>query len=157
MKKIAIGDSVPTFAFECTDTKIHSFNDLLGQNIVLYFYPRDNTPGCTMEGRDFKLLNDSLSLFNTRVLGVSRDSIQSHEKFCSKLGLPFPLISDPDEKLCKYFDVMIENNFLLRFLLGIERTTFLIDKHGIIKEIWRKVKVRGHANEVLNSVKKLTL
>ncbi len=155
MKKIAIGDNVPTFTFDCTDPKIHSFNDLLGQNIILYFYPRDNTRGCTIEGRDFKSLNDTLTQLNTRVIGVSRDSIHSHEKFCSKLGLPFPLISDPNEKLCQYFGVMIENNFLLRFLLGIERTTFLIDKNGIVKQIWRKVKVIGHANEVLEAVNRL--
>ena len=153
MKKIAIGDRVPTIRFECTDPTLHSFQDLRGKNIVLYLYPKDNTPGCSLEGRDFRTLHEPFLQLNTRVIGVSRDSIHSHEKFCSKLGLPFPLISDPKEELCRYFNVIIENNKLLRFLLGIERTTFLIDKNGFIKHIWRKVRARGHAQEVLQVVK----
>lgn len=155
MNKIAVGDRVPDFRFDCTDPKIHSFNSLLGKNIVLYFYPKDNTPGCTKEGKDFSTLYQEFSSLNTQILGVSRDSLDCHQKFCEKLRLPFPLITDKNEKLCQYFDVVIKNNFLLRLILGIERVTFLIDAHGVIRHIWRKVKVRGHAQEVLHAVKKL--
>lgn len=153
MNKIAIGDLVPPFEFECTDPNLHSFQDLRGKNIVLYFYPKDNTPGCSLEGRDFKSLYEPFLQLNTQVIGVSRDSLKSHEKFCSKLELPFPLITDANEVLCRYFDVIIKNNKLLRFLLGIERTTFLIDKEGVIQHIWRKVSARGHAQEVLSVIK----
>jgi peroxiredoxin Q/BCP len=155
LKKLNIGDSAPDITFECTDPNIHSFKDLLGKNVVLYFYPKDNTPGCTLEGRDFKNLHDEFAKSNTRVLGVSRDSISSHQKFCDKLGLPFPLISDPDEKLCAYFNVIIEKNMFARLIMGIERSTFLIDSKGVVRQIWRKVKVTGHAQAVLSAVKDL--
>lgn len=153
MKKIAIGDPVPHFTFKCTDPNLHSFADLLGSNIVLYFYPKDNTPGCTLEGRDFKILHPSFLECNTRVLGVSRDDLLCHEKFSTKLGLPFALITDSDEKLCQYFNVVIENNKILRFLMGIERTTFFIDSQGIIRHIWKKVRAKGHAQQVLDAVR----
>ncbi|MCS5709098.1 peroxiredoxin [Candidatus Berkiella cookevillensis] len=155
MKKISIGDPVPNFTFNCTDPNLHSFADLLGSNIVLYFYPKDNTPGCTLEGRDFKILHPSFLECNTRVLGVSRDNLLCHEKFSTKLGLPFALITDPDEKLCQYFNVVIENNIILRFLMGIERTTFFIDDQGIIRHIWKKIRAKGHAQQVLDTVKKI--
>lgn len=155
MKKIAIGDSVPDFTFSCTDSSIHSFADLRGSNVVLYFYPKDNTPGCTLEGKDFKKLHESFLKYNTRILGVSRDNLLCHDKFSAKLDLPFALISDPDEALCKYFNVVIKNNFILRFLLGIERTTFFIDTNGIIRHIWKNVRAKGHAVEVLEKAKEL--
>ncbi len=152
MKEIAIGDSVPDFQFTCTDPNIHSFKDLLGQPFVLYFYPKDNTPGCTIEGKDFKSLNPQFAKLNARILGVSRDTLKSHEKFCAKLELPFPLISDEEEKLCQYFNVLIEKNMFLRVFLGIERSTFLIDANGKVRQLWRKVKVKGHAQAVLESL-----
>ncbi|MFI4937479.1 MAG: peroxiredoxin [Candidatus Berkiellales bacterium] len=155
MNKIAVGDPAPDFGFESTDPSIHSFKDLLGKNIVLYFYPKDNTPGCTLEGQNFKALYPAFLEVNTQILGISRDLLASHQKFCAKLGLPFPLITDRDEKLCKYFNVIIEKNMFARLVFGIERSTFLIDEKGIIRHIWRKVKVNHHAEEVLSFVKNM--
>lgn len=155
MGKLDVGDVVPTFNFECTDSKITSLNDLKGQNIILYFYPKDNTPGCSLEGRDFTALNKEFTQLNTRILGVSRDSLKSHDKFCLHVGLTFPLIADTDEKLCQYFGVLIEKNMFLRIFLGIDRSTFLIDTNGVIQHVWRKVKAKGHASEVLEMVREL--
>lgn len=155
MKTANIGETIPDFSFVSTDANLRSFKDLLGQNIVLYFYPKDNTPGCTQEGKDFAELNKEFLKANTCIIGVSRDSLTSHQKFCAKLSLPFPLITDPNEALCKYFEVMIEKNMFKKFFLGIERSTFLIDSKGKIKQAWRKVKVKGHAQEVLNAAKNL--
>ena len=157
MKKLSQGQSVPLFTFECTDPNIRSFKDLQGHNFVLYFYPKDNTPGCTVESKAFRDLHSELLKLNTRVLGVSRDNLASHQKFCSKLELPFPLISDPEEKLCEFFNVLIEKNMFLRKFLGIERSTFLIDQKGVIRHVWRKVKVKGHAEEVLKAAKNAML
>ncbi len=155
MIKVTAGDPVPDFAFECTNPHVQSFSDLIGQNVVLYFYPRDNTPGCTQEGKDFRSLYPQFASAHTKLLGISRDSLPSHKKFCDKLDLPFPLISDKDEKLCQYFGVVIEKNMFARLVFGIERSTFLIDKKGIIRKVWRNVKVSNHAQEVLDSVREL--
>lgn len=155
MSKIAIGDKIPSMSFETTNESITSFADLKGKNFILYFYPKDNTPGCTLESKDFRDLYLEFLKIDTPIIGVSRDSIGSHEKFCSKFSLPFPLISDKDEKVCKAFGVIIEKNMFARLVLGIERSTFLIDKEGIVKQVWRKVKVKGHAQEVLEAAKKL--
>lgn len=155
MSKISEGDKVPPLSFETTDSKITSFDAYKGQNIVLYFYPKDNTPGCTLEGKDFRDLHQEFAKANTQILGVSRDSLASHEKFCSKLNLPFPLITDKEETVCKAFGVIIEKNMFARLVFGIERSTFLIDERGVVRQIWRKVKVKGHANEVLKAAKSL--
>jgi peroxiredoxin Q/BCP len=155
MEKLGIGDKIPSLTFETTNESITSFDELKGKNIVLYFYPKDNTPGCTMESKDFRDLHLAFSKCNTQIVGVSRDSLGSHEKFCSKFSLPFPLISDKDEKVCQAFGVIIEKNMFARLILGIDRSTFLIDKNGIIKKAWRKVKVKGHAQEVLEATKEL--
>lgn len=155
MKKIELGDKIPSLTFETTNESITSFDDVKGKNIVLYFYPKDNTPGCTIESKDFRDLNLEFSKLNTQIIGVSRDSMGSHEKFCSKFSLPFPLISDKDEKVCQAFGVIIEKNIFARLILGIDRSTFLIDKNGIVKKAWRKVKVKGHAKEVLEATKQL--
>lgn len=152
---LSLGDPVPPFQFQCTDPNIHSFSDLLGQNIVLYFYPKDNTPGCTQEGKDFRDLSDAFTKANTLILGISRDSMASHAKFCAKLALPFPLISDPEETLCRLFGVMIEKNMFKKFFLGIDRSTFLIDSKGILRQIWRNVRVKGHAQTVLEAAQAL--
>jgi peroxiredoxin Q/BCP len=122
---------------------------------VLYFYPKDNTPGCTTEGEDFRDNHRKLRARKTRVFGVSRDSLTSHENFRKKHGFPFELISDPDEKLCKLFDVIKEKNMYGRKVLGIERSTFLIDENGVLAREWRKVKVKGHVDEVLEAIKAL--
>ena len=146
---------VADFTAEATRGKTIRLKDLRGQNVVLYFYPKDSTPGCTTEGRDFSRLHAKFRRQKTIVLGVSRDSIASHEKFRAKQEFPFDLISDPDEKLCKAFDVIHEKSLYGRKFMGVVRSTFLIDKAGKLREEWRKVKVAGHAEEVLEAVKAL--
>lgn len=131
-------------------------SDLQGKNIVIYFYPKDNTPGCTTEGQAFRDLYDEFQALNTEIFGVSRESLKSHENFKSKQSFPFELISDPNELLCKQFDVIKLKKLYGKEYLGIERSTFLIDSKGVLRKEWRKVKVDGHAEEVLNAVKSLT-
>ena len=136
------------------DQQIH-LKDLRGKNVVLYFYPKDSTPGCTTEGRDFSAMHSKFKRAKTVILGVSRDSIASHEKFKEKQGFPFDLLSDPDERLCKQFDVIHEKSLYGRKFMGVVRSTFLIDAEGTLRQEWRKVKVKGHAEEVLEAVKAL--
>ena len=146
---------VADFTADATsDTKVR-LQDLRGQNVVLYFYPKDSTPGCTTEGRDFSALHARFKRQKTVIFGVSRDSLASHEKFKAKQGFPFELISDPDEKLCKKFDVIHEKTLYGRKFMGVVRSTFLIDAEGKLRKEWRKVKVSGHAEEVLEAVKSL--
>ena len=146
---------VADFTAEATRNKTIRLKDLRGQKVVLYFYPKDSTPGCTTEGRDFTQLHARFRRQKTVILGVSRDSIASHEKFREKQGFPFDLISDPDEKLCKAFDVIQEKSLYGRKFMGVVRSTFLIDADGKLRKEWRKVKVKGHAEEVLGAVKAL--
>lgn len=146
---------VADFTAAATRGKTIRLKDLRGQNVVLYFYPKDSTPGCTTEGRDFSRLHARFRRQKTIVLGVSRDSIASHEKFRAKQEFPFDLISDPDEKLCKAFDVIHEKSLYGRKFMGVVRSTFLIDKAGKLRGEWRKVKVAGHAEDVLEAVKGL--
>lgn len=146
---------VADFTANATQDKNIRLKDLRGQNVVLYFYPKDSTPGCTTEGRDFSGLHAKFRRQKTVILGVSRDSIASHEKFRAKQEFPFDLISDTDEKLCKAFDVIHEKSLYGRKFMGIVRSTFLIDKDGKLRAEWRKVKVSGHAEEVLEAVKAL--
>ena len=129
--------------------------DFKGENLVLYFYPKDDTPGCTTEGKDFTRLYKKFRSSNTRILGVSRDSLSSHEKFKKKYNYVFDLVSDPDEKLCRAFGVIKEKNNFGKKVLGIERSTFVLDKKGTLVKEWRKVKVDGHAQKVLEFVKTL--
>jgi peroxiredoxin Q/BCP len=143
------------FTADATRGKTIRLKDLRGQNVVLYFYPKDSTPGCTTEGRDFSRLHSKYRRQKTVVLGVSRDSIASHEKFRAKQEFPFDLLSDPDEKLCKAFDVIHEKSLYGRKFMGVVRSTFLIDKDGKLRGEWRQVKVNGHAEEVLEAVKAL--
>jgi peroxiredoxin Q/BCP len=143
---------IADFVSEATGDQKIRLKDLRGQNVVLYFYPKDSTPGCTLEGQDFKALHRKFKRQNTVILGVSRDSIASHEKFKAKQKFPFELLSDPDEKLCKIFDVIHEKTLYGRKFMGVVRSTFLIDTNGKLREEWRKVKVKGHADEVLERV-----
>ena len=146
---------VADFTADATsDTKVR-LKDLRGKNVVLYFYPKDSTPGCTTEGRDFSALHGRFKRQNAVIFGVSRDSLASHEKFKEKQGFPFELISDPDETLCKKFDVIHEKTLYGRKFMGVVRSTFLIDAEGKLRREWRKVKVSGHADEVLEAVKSL--
>jgi len=129
--------------------------DAAGKKLVIYFYPKDMTSGCTRESQDFRDLYSAFRKAGVDVVGVSRDSVKSHDKFTEKEKLPFPLLSDEDEKLCKLFDVIHEKSLYGRKYLGIERSTFLLDGTGILRREWRKVKVPGHAEEVLEAAKSL--
>ena len=155
MSKIKIGKKIPEFAAPATSGQTISLSALKGRRLVLYFYPKDSTPGCTIEGRDFRDNAKKFKALNTIILGVSRDSLKSHENFRDKECFPFDLLSDADEKLCKLFDVIKEKNMYGKKVMGIERSTFLIDENGMLRNEWRKVKVEGHVAEVLDAVRKL--
>ena len=155
MSKASLGKPVPDFTLPATGGKDVSLSDFRGKNVVIYFYPKDSTPGCTTEGQDFR---DSIHTFrrrNTVILGISRDSIKSHENFKAKQEFPFELLSDAEEQACRLFDVIKEKNMYGRKVLGIERSTFLIDAEGVLRREWRKVTVSGHVEEVLEAVKAL--
>ncbi len=153
MKKAELGKKIPAFELPATGDKNIKLSGLTGNNIVLYFYPRDSTPGCTLEGQDFRDQHLKFKRRNTIVLGVSRDSIKSHENFKAKQKFPFDLLSDADETLCKMFDVIKMKNMYGKKVRGIERSTFLINDKGVLKQEWRKVKVDGHIEEVLEAIK----
>lgn len=144
---------VADFKCAATGDQTVQLKSLRGKKVVIYFYPKDNTPGCTTESKDFGDLHGKFKRQNTVILGVSRDSLASHEKFKAKFGFPFELLSDPDEKVCRKFDVIREKTLYGRKFMGVERSTFLIDKAGKLRQEWRKVKVKGHAAEVLEAVK----
>ncbi|MGW8248866.1 MAG: peroxiredoxin [Acidiferrobacterales bacterium] len=155
MTKPAIGKPVSDIKLTLNGGKTAKLSDYKGQNLVLYFYPKDNTAGCTTEGQDFR---DNYTKFRRRktvVLGVSRDSVASHDKFKEKHKFPFDLVSDPDEKLCKKFDVIKEKNMYGKKVMGIERSTFILDDKGVLRAEFRKVKVAGHVEAVLEAIKKL--
>ena len=155
MPKPKINNKAPIFKGPCTNNKEVNLSDLKGQNVVLYFYPKDSTPGCTTEGQDFRDLKSQFTKANTIIFGLSRESIKSHENFKAKEKFNFELISDPDEKICKKYDVIKEKSMYGRKYMGIERSTFLIDANGKLVQEWRKVKVTGHAKEVLEAAKEL--
>lgn len=144
---------VADFKCAATGDRTVQFKLLRGKKVVLYFYPKDATPGCTTEGQDFRDLHAKFRRQNTVVFGVSRDSIRSHEKFRDKQKFPFELLSDPDENLCRQFDVIREKTLYGRKFMGVERSTFLLDENGRLRAEWRKVKVKGHAAAVLDAVK----
>ncbi|MEM7431305.1 MAG: peroxiredoxin [Pseudomonadota bacterium] len=147
---------VGDFKAEATSDTNVQLKALRGQNVVLYFYPKDSTPGCTLEGQDFRDLHSKFKRRKTVIFGISRDSLASHEKFKAKQSFPFELISDPDETLCRKFDVIREKTLYGRKFMGIERSTFLIDADGKLRGEWRKVKVKGHAQAVLDAVPELS-
>ena len=152
---VEVGKKVSAFKLPATGEQTISLTSLKGKNIVLYFYPRDSTPGCTTEGQNFR---DSMAKFkrqNCAILGVSRDTIASHEKFKEKQKFSFDLLSDTEEELCNLFEVIKLKNMYGKKHLGIERSTFLINDKGVLKQEWRKVKVNGHVDEVLIAVKAL--
>ena len=152
---VKIGEPVPAFDLPATGDKQLGLKDFAGQQLVLYFYPKDNTPGCTREGQDFRDHYAALQAANTAVVGVSKDSVRKHENFCSKHEFPFDLISDEDEVLGKIFDVIKEKNMYGRKYMGIERSTFLIDADGVLRVEWRKVRVPGHVEAVLEAAQTL--
>jgi thioredoxin-dependent peroxiredoxin len=156
MPKVALNKPVPDFERPATGDKTVGLSDFKGkQHVVLYFYPKDDTSGCTTEGKDFADAYGKLKKRKVAVLGVSRDSIKSHEKFREKYGFPFDLLSDEDESLCTLFDVIRMKNMYGKQVRGIERSTFLIDKDGMLRREWRKVKVPGHVDEVLEATGEL--
>jgi peroxiredoxin Q/BCP len=155
MSKVKIGGKVPDFTLPATGEQDIALSDFSGKRVVVYFYPKDSTPGCTTEGQDFR---DKINTFRRRktvVLGISRDSLKSHENFKAKQQFPFELLSDSDEKACRLFDVIKEKNMYGKKVMGIERSTFLIDEQGVLRREWRKVKVPGHVDEVLEAIQEL--
>jgi thioredoxin-dependent peroxiredoxin len=155
MTKIAVGKKFPSISVAQSDGAMWKSSDSLGKNLVLYFYPKDMTSGCTIESQNFRDLSAAFKKAQAQVLGVSRDSCASHVKFRAKEKLPFELLADTDEKLCKLFDVIKEKNMYGKKVMGIERSTFLFDTKGVLIREWRKVKVDGHAAEVLATVQAL--
>jgi thioredoxin-dependent peroxiredoxin len=154
MSKPTVGKKIGLFKAITAAAALRS-EDLLGRPYVLYFYPKDDTPGCTLEGKDFRDRHADFGKLGVRVLGVSRDSPASHAKFQQKYALPFELVSDADEKLCKLFDVIKDKNMYGKKVRGIERSTFLVDREGVLRKEWRKVKVDGHVAEVLAAAAEL--
>lgn len=146
---IKIGDNVPNISLTCNEEHQVNLKDLKGKKIVLYFYPKDDTPGCTQEAKDFRDNLDKFLKLNTLVIGVSKDSIVKHQKFVDKYDLPFMLLSDEHGKLCEYFGVWVEKSMFGKKYMGIERSTFIIDENSQLVADWRKVKVKGHVENVL--------
>jgi len=155
MSSVTLGNSVPNFESISTGDKSIQLSDYHGKYLILYFYPRDNTPGCTTEGQNFRDKIAEFEALNTAILGVSRDSLRVHEGFKAKQCFPFDLLSDQEESLCNLFDVIKMKNMYGKQVRGIERSTFLIDPNGILIHEWRKVKVKVHIDEVLQIVKEL--
>ena len=149
-----LGKPAPAFTVQSTIGQI-TLAQCLGRAVVLYFYPKDNTPGCTTETENFRDLYNDFLQANCAIVGASRDSLKSHENFSNKLGLPFPLIADPDESLCALYQVMKLKNMYGKQVRGIERSTFLIDTKGNLARVWRGAKVPGHAQEVLEAARAL--
>lgn len=152
---VAIGETVPDIELPATGDKTLKLSDLRGKRVVLYFYPKASTPGCTQEGLDFTAAQDALAEFNTVIVGASRDGIKAQENFKVKQGFGFDLLSDKEEALCKAFDVIKVKKMYGKESLGVERSTFLIDAQGVLRREWRGVKVKGHVDEVLEAVRAL--
>jgi peroxiredoxin Q/BCP len=152
---VSTGKKVANFSLAATGDQTLSLEDFKGSNLVIYFYPKDSTPGCTTQGRDFRDAYPAFRDAGTHILGVSRDSLRSHENFKAKQEFPFDLLSDPDEELCRLFDVIHEKNMYGRKVMGIVRSTFLLDGAGILRQEWRKVRVKGHVDEVLAAAQSL--
>jgi len=155
MTSVALNQPIPDFEVPATGDQTIRPADLRGRNIVIYFYPKDNTPGCTTEGQDFRDRITDFEDQDTVILGVSRDGLRAHENFRSKYQFPFHLISDKDETLCKLFDVIKLKKLYGKEHMGIQRSTFLFDKDGVLRNEWRDVKVPGHVDEVLETVRQL--
>lgn len=155
MSTTQIGAPAPEFDSASTAGGQQALSDLKGRKLVLYFYPKDSTPGCTLEGQNFRDLHEDFNSANAVILGVSRESIRSHDNFRGKYDFPFHLLSDPEETLCNAYGVIVEKSMYGRKYMGIDRSTFLIDEQGVLRREWRKVKVKGHAEEVLEATRSL--
>ena len=152
---VSIGKRVANFSLPASGDKTLSLEDFKGTHLVLYFYPKDHTSGCTREGQDFRDTYLKFKKAGADVLGVSRDSVRTHDNFRAKQSFPFDLLSDADEVLCKQFDVIKEKSMYGRKYMGIERSTFLIDSNGVLRSEWRKIRIPGHVDTVLNAVQTL--
>jgi thioredoxin-dependent peroxiredoxin len=154
-EELSIGDNAPNFCLLDQNEKKICLHDYLGKNVVLYFYPKDNTPGCSLEAMTFTQFKDEFLKYNTEILGISKDSCHSHQQFIQKKNLNLTLISDPEKKIQKKYGVWKLKKFMGREFLGTIRTTFLIDQQGKIVNIWNNVKVKGHVEQVLDQIKKM--
>ena len=152
---IKVDTPLPDFTAHATSDTTFTLSELAGKKVVIYFYPKDHTPGCTTEGQNFRDLHGDFLAADTLVFGVSRDSLRTHANFRAKQGFPFELISDADETLCRLFDVIRQKQLYGKQYEGIERSTFLIDREGVLRREWRKVKVPGHVDEVLEAARAL--
>jgi peroxiredoxin Q/BCP len=150
---VTVGQAAPDFTLQASNDKTISLSDYRGKNVVLYFYPKDMTPGCTTEACDFRDYHPEFAQLNSVVLGISPDDVKSHDKFTAKHGLPFPLLADTDHKVAEAYGVWVPKKMYGREYMGIERSTFVIDPQGKIAKVWPKVKVAGHVQEVLRFIK----
>ena len=155
MSETLVGQPAPDLTLEATGGRTVNLKHFKGQNLIVYFYPKDSTPGCTQEGHDFTELHKEIQSNGGEVFGVSKDSLKSHESFKSKRKYTFDLISDPEGEMCRAFDVIKQKKFMGKSYIGIDRSTFVIDKSGTIVKEWRSVKVKGHAQEVSDYLKTL--
>ncbi len=155
MSTVQVGQPIPDLSVQATDDQAFRLSELQGRHVVLYFYPKDNTPGCTTEGQDFRDHYEEFEKLNATILGVSRDDIKSHESFKGKQCFPFDLIADTDEELCRAFDVIKEKSLYGKKSMGIERSTFIIDGQGVLRREYRKVKVDGHVLAVLQDLREI--
>jgi peroxiredoxin Q/BCP len=154
-KKVALDGKVPDFSLPGTGRSTFRLSDCRGRKVVLYFYPKDNTPGCTLEGKGFRDLARQFTAAGTVVFGISRDNVTCHERFKAAQKFPFELLADTDEKACRLFDVIREKNMYGKKVMGVERSTFLVGADGVLRREWRKVRVEGHAAEVLQAARDL--
>ena len=150
-----INKKAPNFAVQNDMDETVKLSDFKGKKLVLYFYPKDNTPGCTTESKDFTANYKAFQKLNTEILGISADSVTKHKNFKAKYDMPFMLLADTEHAMCEAYEVWKEKSMFGKKYMGIERSTFLIDENGKIQKIWRKVKVKGHVEEVLASIKEL--
>ncbi len=155
MSEVKVGSPVPDFSVPATGGRVLRLSDFKHTNLVLYFYPKDSTPGCTREGQDFRDQIAAFQRLNTVIVGVSRDSLRSHERFKTVQCFPFELLADEDKSLCRQYGVLKEKSMYGKKVLGIERSTFLVDGRGMLRREWRNVKVKGHVQEVLKAVQEL--
>jgi len=155
VKTVAVGKKIPAFSLSATGGKTFRSKDALGSKLVVYFYPRDNTTGCTSEGEAFRDLHAKFRKAGVAIVGISPDSVTSHEKFKAKYEFPFDLLADESREVCSRFDVIREKSMYGRKFMGVERSTFLFDAEGVLRREWRKVKVPGHAQQVLEAAQEL--
>lgn len=152
---VALGKKIPAFSLSATGGKTFRSKDAIGSKLVIYFYPRDNTAGCTSEAEAFRDLHAKFRKANVQIVGISPDTVESHEKFKAKYKFPFDLLADPEREICSRFDVIREKSMYGRKFMGVERSTFLFDADGVLRQEWRKVKVPGHAQQVLEAAQDL--